>query len=154
MHFALNSFFRPIFGLHRKRMWTLLKPNFHTIDTRYKLLVIDLIFIATIDKKSLAMALLANVSTRWEPVENEQPEMMKCELLLGTGPFSHLCDQHDRWRVIFISQFSVSLWSFVRSAVVAVISNPTLTDFFFLISNWDQLWDPTPPDSPWWTVPF
>ena len=32
-------------------MRTRLKPNFHTIDTRYKLLVIDLIFIATIDKK-------------------------------------------------------------------------------------------------------
>ena len=77
-------------------MRTRLKPNFHTIDDRYNFPMIDLIFIATIEKKSPAMALLANVSTKWEPVENEQPEMMKCELFLGTEPFSHLCDQHDR----------------------------------------------------------
>ena len=64
MHFALNSFFRPIFGLYRKRMRTRLKPNFHAIDNRYKFPMIDLILIATIDKKSRAMALLANVSTK------------------------------------------------------------------------------------------
>ena len=51
MHFALNSFFRPIFGLYRKRMRTRLKPNFHAIDTRYKFAMIDLILIAKIDKK-------------------------------------------------------------------------------------------------------
>lgn len=83
MLFALNSFFRPILGLHRERFWTRLKPNFHTIDIRYNFSMIDLIFIASIDEKNPAMALLANVSTKWEPVGNEQPEK-KCELFLGT----------------------------------------------------------------------
>ena len=83
-------------------MRTRLKPNFHTIDDRYNFPMIDLIFIATIDEKSPAMALLANVSTKWEPVENEQPEMMKCELFLG----------QDRFHIFAINTIVEELFSF------------------------------------------
>ena len=47
------------------------------------------------------MALLANVSTKWEPVENERAEM-KCELILGP----------DRFHIFAINTIVEELFSF------------------------------------------
>ena len=154
MHFALNSFFRPIFGLHRKRMWTRLKPNFHTIDTRYNLLMIDLIFIATIDKKKSSNGVISERIDQMGTSRERTTRDDEVWAFLGDRTvFTSLRSTRSLKSYFHFTIFSIAV-------IVCEISSrrghfkSNVNWLFFLISNWDQLWDPTPPDSPWWTVPF